>query len=55
MIAIPKLIFASNNPHKLAEIRAALPSGFQLLSLHEAGITAIMDEPFATLEDNATA
>lgn len=55
MIEIPKLIFASNNSHKLAEIRVALPSGFQLLSLKEAGIEAVMNEPFATLEDNATA
>ncbi len=52
---LPELIFASNNAHKLKEIKALLPPGIRLLSLAEAQINTAMDEPFATLEDNALA
>ena len=48
-----KLIFATNNQHKVAEIKAALPAGLQILSLKEAGITIDIPEPHDTLEKNA--
>jgi XTP/dITP diphosphohydrolase len=48
-----KLIFATNNSHKVAEIKAALPQGIEVLSLKEAGITVDIPEPHNTLEENA--
>ncbi|WP_460568709.1 RdgB/HAM1 family non-canonical purine NTP pyrophosphatase [Flaviaesturariibacter terrae] len=47
------LIFATNNAHKVAELRAALPAGFRILSLQEAGIDRDIPEPYDTLEANA--
>jgi XTP/dITP diphosphohydrolase len=49
-----KLIFASNNQHKVDEIRLLLPDGFELITLKEAGIDIDIPEPYATLEENAT-
>jgi XTP/dITP diphosphohydrolase len=48
-----KLIFATNNGHKVAEIKAALPQGIEVLSLKEASITIDIPEPYNTLEENA--
>lgn len=48
-----KLIFATNNEHKVDEIRAVLPSYFEILSLKEAGIDIDIPEPHDTLEENA--
>jgi XTP/dITP diphosphohydrolase len=48
-----QLIFATNNQHKAAEIRAVLPSSFSLLTLKEAGIDIDIPEPYDTLEQNA--
>jgi len=33
-----KLIFATNNQHKVDEIRSILPDGFEIITLKEAGI-----------------
>ncbi|MEP7372638.1 MAG: RdgB/HAM1 family non-canonical purine NTP pyrophosphatase [Chitinophagaceae bacterium] len=49
-----KLIFATNNQHKVDEIRHAINSKFELLTLKEAGIDIDIPEPHATLEANAT-
>ncbi|RYY56213.1 MAG: RdgB/HAM1 family non-canonical purine NTP pyrophosphatase [Chitinophagaceae bacterium] len=49
-----KLIFATNNDHKVKEIRYAIGDRFELLTLKEAGIFQDIPEPHATLEDNAT-
>lgn len=46
------LIFASNNPHKLREVRAIL-SGISVQSLDEAGIAEEIPETGNTLEENA--
>lgn len=46
-------IFATNNAHKVAEIRAVLPASFQIQSLIEAGIHIDIPEPHDTLEANA--
>lgn len=49
-----KLIFATNNEHKVAEIRAATAGKFELLTLKEAGIDIDISEPHDTLEKNAS-
>jgi XTP/dITP diphosphohydrolase len=48
-----KFIFATNNQHKVDEIRAVLPSDFEILTLKEAGIDIDIPEPHDTLEENA--
>jgi len=48
-----KLIFATNNRHKLDEIRSVLGSRINIISLSEAGITREIPEPFETLRENA--
>jgi XTP/dITP diphosphohydrolase len=47
------LIFATNNAHKVEEIRAALPPSLTILTLKEAGIEIDIPEPYNTLEENA--
>ena len=48
-----QLIFASGNRHKAEEIEAALPTGFRIMIMKEAGITEDIPEPFDTLEENS--
>lgn len=48
-----RLILATNNQHKVEEIRAVLPPGIELLTLQEAGITVDIPEPYETLQENA--
>lgn len=48
-----KLVFASNNAHKLAEVRQIMPSGVEILSLHEIGFEHEIDETGTTLEQNS--
>jgi XTP/dITP diphosphohydrolase len=48
-----KLIFATNNPHKLEEMRLAVGSRLDIISLAEAGILQEIAEPFDTLKENA--
>jgi len=48
-----KLIFATNNQHKVEEIRAVLPEGFSVSTLKEARIHVDIQEPHNTLEENA--
>ena len=50
-----KLIFATNNRHKVDELRAVLPAGMNIITLEEAGINQDIPEPFETLEENALA
>ena len=49
-----KLIFATNNKHKVDELRAFIGHRFEILSLKEAGIDIDIAEPFDTLEENAS-
>lgn len=49
-----KLIFATNNQHKIEEIRPVVGKKFELLTLKEAGIDIDIPEPHDTLEANAT-
>jgi XTP/dITP diphosphohydrolase len=48
------LIFATNNRHKVDEVRAIPGIGFNVISLKEAGIDIDIPEPYDTLEENAT-
>lgn len=48
-----KLVFATNNPHKLEEVRAILHGKIELLSLKDIGCTADIPETADTLEGNA--
>ncbi|MCK4570035.1 MAG: non-canonical purine NTP pyrophosphatase, partial [Bacteroidales bacterium] len=48
-----KLIFATNNAHKLMEIRKIIPEAFEILGLKDIGCTADIPEPANTLEGNA--
>ena len=47
------IIFATNNAHKLSEIRHALGDRFELVSLKEIGFTGEIPETGPTLESNA--
>jgi XTP/dITP diphosphohydrolase len=47
------ICFATNNQHKLEEVRAALGSDFRLLSLNEIGCHQDLPETGSTLEANA--
>jgi len=49
-----KLIFATNNQHKVDEIKTVLPAGLEVISLKEAGIDQDIPEPYETLEENAS-
>ncbi|WP_400193614.1 RdgB/HAM1 family non-canonical purine NTP pyrophosphatase [Hymenobacter sp. B81] len=48
-----RLCFASNNAHKLEEIRPLLPAGTELLSLADIGCQEELPETQDTLEGNA--
>ena len=47
-------IFASNNRHKLDEIRSVLGNDFTIMDLKEAGILIDIPEPHDSLEANAS-
>lgn len=47
------IVFATNNQHKVNEIRAVLNGLFQVISLKDAGIDIDIPEPHQTLEENA--
>jgi XTP/dITP diphosphohydrolase len=49
-----KLIFATNNENKVAEIRAVTGGKFDIVTLKEAGIDIDIPEPYDTLEENAS-
>ncbi len=48
-----KLLFATNNAHKVQEVKAALGDGFEVITLDEYGIEVEVDETEPTLEGNA--
>ncbi|THU39795.1 RdgB/HAM1 family non-canonical purine NTP pyrophosphatase [Niastella caeni] len=49
-----KLIFATNNQHKVEEIQAAIGNDLEIISLKQAGIDIDIPEPHDTLEANAS-
>lgn len=48
-----KIVFATNNKHKLDEIRKILSDKFEIVSLHDIGCDVDIPETGDTLEDNA--
>jgi XTP/dITP diphosphohydrolase len=48
-----RLVFASNNAHKLSEVRAMMPSSVEVLSLHDIGFEQEIEEDGMTLEANS--
>ncbi len=51
---MPSLVFATNNIHKLEEIRAIVGDRFRILSLSEIGCQDDIPETAPTLEGNAS-
>ena len=49
-----KIIFATNNAHKLSEVQAVLGDGFTLLTPRDCGVTEEIPEEQETLEGNAS-
>lgn len=49
-----KIVFATNNAHKLSEVGAVLGEGYQLVTLREVGITEDIPETGQTLDENAS-
>ena len=49
-----KIVFATNNTHKLSEVSAVLGNDFELVTLREVGITEDIPETGATLDENAS-
>jgi len=49
-----KLIFATNNQHKVEEIQSAIGQHLEVISLRQAGIDIDIPEPHDTLEANAS-
>ena len=48
-----KLVFATHNAHKLAEVKQLLPKQIELLSLTDIGCVEDIEETGSTLEENA--
>ena len=49
-----KIVFATNNAHKLSEVRAVLGDDYEIVTLREVGITEDIPETGATLDENAS-
>lgn len=49
-----KLVFATNNEHKLREVQAILGGNFEILSLNDIGCNEDIPETADTLEGNAS-
>jgi len=49
-----RLIFASNNQHKIEELKAFAGKEIEIVSLKDAGIDIDIPEPYDTLEENAS-
>jgi XTP/dITP diphosphohydrolase len=47
------LVFASNNAHKLEEVRGIMPAGIEVLSLRDIGFESEIEETGTTLEENS--
>jgi XTP/dITP diphosphohydrolase len=48
-----KIVFATNNAHKLDEVKNYLQNRFDILSLKDIGFDRDIAEPFDTLNQNA--
>lgn len=50
-----EIVFATNNKHKVEEIRHLVRREISIISLTDLGLTEEIPEPFSTLEENAAA
>jgi XTP/dITP diphosphohydrolase len=50
---VNKIILATQNAHKLEELRSVLPKGWEVLTAFDAGIRGELPETGSTLEENA--
>jgi len=48
-----RLVFASNNAHKLAEVKQIMPANVEVLSLRDIGFVHDIEETGTTLEENS--
>lgn len=48
-----RLVFASNNAHKLTEVREIMPADVEVLSLREIGFDSEIEETGSTLAENS--
>ena len=48
-----RIVFATNNDHKLYEIKKALNEKFEVVSLKEIGFNSEIPEDYETLQENA--
>lgn len=48
-----KIIFASNNQHKVEEIKRILENEYEIITLKQAGINIEIPEPYDTFQENA--
>jgi len=48
-----RFVFASNNTHKLSEVREIMPEGIEILSLHDIGFDQEIEETGLTLSENS--
>ena len=48
-----KLVFATNNPNKLSEIKSLVPAGIEILSLKDINCNEELPETNPTLKENA--
>ncbi len=53
MTAPTRIVFATNNDHKVKEIKLAVGASLHVVTLREAGIDIDIPEPWDTLEANA--
>jgi XTP/dITP diphosphohydrolase len=51
---VNKIILATQNAHKLEELRSVLPEGWEVQTAFDAGIRGELPETGSTLEENAT-
>jgi XTP/dITP diphosphohydrolase len=50
---LKKIVFATNNQHKLKEVSHYLKDIYEVMSLHDLGFHEDIPEPYNTLEENA--
>jgi XTP/dITP diphosphohydrolase len=48
-----KLVFATNNPHKIQEVNAVLGNAFEIVGLKDIGCTEELPETHETIPENA--
>ncbi len=52
-LQVHTLIFATNNQHKVDEIKHIIGNQYHIITLQDAGINVDIPEPFDTIEENA--